>query len=94
MSFWQATDSHLPVTVDNWISFASSERIAGLVKELRIELDKLLEHKISHPGATSWEESSKEGALMNAIINLVSREELTKLEHLLPNAWDDAYEQD
>ena len=78
---FQNDKDHLSVTVDRWITFASSERNAQLVKELRTELDKLLEYKIMHPGPTNWDESSKEGALMRAITSLMSREEVQTVEH-------------
>ena len=46
-----------------------------MLQELREELDKLLEEKITNPGVTNWNANSKEGALLTAIINLVTTEE-------------------
>ncbi|XP_036369202.1 ATP-dependent DNA/RNA helicase DHX36 isoform X3 [Octopus sinensis] len=59
------------ITVDEWIVFQASPKTAALVKDLRTELDQLLEEKISTPGPTDWGVSKKEGALMKAIIDLV-----------------------
>ncbi|XP_067658933.1 ATP-dependent DNA/RNA helicase DHX36-like [Haliotis asinina] len=63
------------VSVDDWIVFKASPTTAQLVKDLRRELDKLLEHKITHPGPTSWNEAEKEGALMRAISDLITTDE-------------------
>ena len=82
----QGDSEHYSVMVDRWITFASSERIAQLVKQLRAELDKLLEYKITHPGPTNWSESSKEGALMRAIIDLISREEIQIVQNMPKSA--------
>lgn len=38
------------ISVDNWIVFKASPSTAQLVKDLRKQLDKLLEQKIVHPG--------------------------------------------
>ena len=46
-----------------------------MLQELRKERDKLLQEKIINPGVTDWSANSKEGALLNAIINLVTTEE-------------------
>lgn len=43
-------------------------------QSLRKELDHLLEHKISHPGITRWDKTSKEGALLHTIVDLISSE--------------------
>jgi hypothetical protein len=42
---------------------------------LRVELDKLLEYKITHPGVTQWNDRDKEGALLQAILDLIITEE-------------------
>ena len=39
-----------------------------------MELDKLLAYKITHPSATNWNPKDKEGALMNAILDLFRSE--------------------
>ena len=36
----------------------------------------MLEYKISHPGITSWNKNEKEGALMHAIRDLITTEEI------------------
>lgn len=43
-------------------------------QSLRNELDHLLEYKISHPGITRWDRNSKEGMLLNTIVDLISSE--------------------
>ena len=42
---------------------------------LRFELDKLLEYKITHPGPTNWNPKEKEGALMTALLELLTTED-------------------
>ncbi|KAH9510374.1 ATP-dependent DNA/RNA helicase dhx36 [Bulinus truncatus] len=63
------------VCVDDWIKFRASFSTAQLVKDLRCELDKLLSNKITHPGPTVWDNADSEGAIMNAIIDLIAGEE-------------------
>ena len=48
-----------------------------------MELDKLLEYKITHPGVTDWNPRDKEGALMRAITDLITTE-----EHNVKNIYD------
>ena len=69
--------------VDDWISFKGVEQVGSLIQELRYELNKLLEHKITHPGITSWDKKGKEGALMHAIVDLLMGEEEEVVE-LMP----------
>ncbi|XP_076451266.1 ATP-dependent DNA/RNA helicase DHX36-like [Babylonia areolata] len=64
------------IAVDEWIIFKASPSTAQLVKDLRQQLDRLLEEKIVRPGVTNWNESEKEGALMRAIAELISTEEV------------------
>ncbi|KAL8564469.1 hypothetical protein ACOMHN_017611 [Nucella lapillus] len=64
------------IAVDEWIVFKASRSIAQIVKDLRRQLDRLLEEKIVRPGVTSWNKSQKEGALMHAIAELISTEEV------------------
>ena len=40
-----------------------------------MELDNLLERRILHPGVTSWDPKTKDGALMRAISDLITTEE-------------------
>ncbi|CAG0879878.1 unnamed protein product [Darwinula stevensoni] len=42
------------------------------MQQLRGELDKLLEYKISHPGVTQWDPETKEGAILRAIVELIT----------------------
>ncbi|XP_071964340.1 ATP-dependent DNA/RNA helicase DHX36-like [Antedon mediterranea] len=60
------------ISVDNQITFRSQESIAAIVKDLRKELDKLLEKKITCPGLTNWSNTVKEGKIMNAIVDLLT----------------------
>lgn len=66
------------VAVDDFIKFKSPTRIANLVKELRVELDKLLKQKIAQPKmklSAGTGVGSKENALLRAIIDLITSEE-------------------
>lgn len=62
------------INIDGFVRVRSSEEVARLVQSLRNELDQLLEYKISHPGITQWNKSTKEGALLNTIVDLISSE--------------------
>lgn len=42
------------IDVDGFVRLQCSSEVAALVSRLRLELDTLLEHKLSHPGATEW----------------------------------------
>ncbi|XP_060066798.1 ATP-dependent DNA/RNA helicase DHX36-like [Ylistrum balloti] len=64
------------VTVDNWISFWANQSTAQMVKDLRQQLDRILEEKIKQPGVTNWSKNSREGAVMCAIIELITTEEV------------------
>ena len=44
----------------------------NLLQELRRALDELLEFKVSNPGVTDWDTSKREGAILDAITNLLS----------------------
>ncbi|XP_063061354.1 ATP-dependent DNA/RNA helicase DHX36 [Engraulis encrasicolus] len=64
------------IAVDEWIVFQSPARIAHLVKSLRKELDSLLEEKIKTPKPVDWNDrSSKDCAVISAIIDLLSTQE-------------------
>ncbi|XP_038057794.1 ATP-dependent DNA/RNA helicase DHX36-like [Patiria miniata] len=63
------------ITVDDHIKFSAPARIAHLVKDLRSELDKLLKQKINQPGMTCWGQDTKEGRIMQAIIDLITTQE-------------------
>lgn len=62
------------INVDGFVRVRSSSHVAQLVQSLRNELDHLLEYKISHPGITRWDRNSKEGMLLNTIVDLISSE--------------------
>lgn len=71
-------EGHETVAVDEFIKFKSPTRIANLVKELRVELDKLLKQKIAQPKmklSAGTGAGSKEIALLRAIIDLITSEE-------------------
>ncbi|PNF38309.1 ATP-dependent RNA helicase DHX36 [Cryptotermes secundus] len=63
------------IAVDKSIRFKCQESTANLVKELRTQLDQLLEYKISHPGTINWNRYSTEGAVLRAIIELITSED-------------------
>ncbi|KAL2095688.1 hypothetical protein ACEWY4_007836 [Coilia grayii] len=64
------------IAVDEWIVFQSPARIAHLVKNLRKELDFLLEEKIKNPKPVDWSDrSSKDCAVISAIIDLITTQE-------------------
>ncbi|KAL4226527.1 ATP-dependent DNA/RNA helicase dhx36 [Mactra antiquata] len=58
------------VCVDDWIRFKASSSTVDLVKELRQEMDLILENKICDTKGTNW--GSKEGAIIRAIIDLIT----------------------
>ncbi|BFZ23379.1 hypothetical protein BsWGS_26418 [Bradybaena similaris] len=64
------------VTVDDWVTFKASTSTAQLVKDLRQQLDKLLTSKITRPGPTKWDRAQSEGALLAAIADLITQEDL------------------
>jgi len=73
-------EGHETVAVDEVIKFKSPTRIANLVKELRVELDKLLKQKIAQPKmklSAGTGAGNKESALLRAIIDLITSEENT-----------------
>ncbi|XP_016408989.1 ATP-dependent DNA/RNA helicase DHX36 [Sinocyclocheilus rhinocerous] len=64
------------IAVDEWIVFQSPARIAHLVKDLRKELDVLLEEKIKNPRPVVWNDrGSKDCAVLSAIIDLITTQE-------------------
>lgn len=79
------------INVDGFVQVRSSQHVAHLVQSLRSELDQLLEYKISHPGMTRWEKSSKEGALLQTIVDLISSEKSTEPD---PNDFYDDQDDD
>ncbi|PSN56785.1 ATP-dependent RNA helicase DHX36 [Blattella germanica] len=67
------------IAVDKSIRFRCEETTAVLVKELRKRLDQLLEYKITHPGTINWNRNSPEGAVLRAIIELITSEDKTMM---------------
>ncbi|KAF7698822.1 hypothetical protein HF521_003564 [Silurus meridionalis] len=66
------------IAVDEWIVFQSPARIAHLVKNLKKELDLLLEEKIKQPRPVDWSDrASKDCAVISAIIDLITTQENT-----------------
>ncbi|XP_005159264.3 ATP-dependent DNA/RNA helicase DHX36 isoform X1 [Danio rerio] len=64
------------IAVDEWIVFQSPGRIAHLVKDLKKELDVLLEEKIKSPHPVDWkDQQSKDCAVISAIIDLITTQE-------------------
>uniref|UniRef100_A0A8C8YID8 ATP-dependent DNA/RNA helicase DHX36 n=1 Tax=Prolemur simus TaxID=1328070 RepID=A0A8C8YID8_PROSS len=64
------------IAVDEWIVFQSPARIAHLVKELRKELDILLQEKIESPHPVDWKDTkSRDCAVLSAIIDLIKTQE-------------------
>ncbi|XP_020915911.1 ATP-dependent DNA/RNA helicase DHX36 [Exaiptasia diaphana] len=71
-------EGHEIVAVDDFIRFRSPKKIAVLVKELRAQLDKLLERKIAQPGLRLVVDSSQDHRateLLHAIIDLITTED-------------------
>lgn len=64
----------ITVTVDNFVKFRCDKKTFYLVSDLRTALNELLEYKICNPGGTNWRPESKEGALLNAIVRLLTSE--------------------
>uniref|UniRef100_A0AAY4CRV6 RNA helicase n=1 Tax=Denticeps clupeoides TaxID=299321 RepID=A0AAY4CRV6_9TELE len=64
------------IAVDEWIIFQSPARIAHLVKNLRRELDILLEEKIKNPKPVDWSDrGSKDCAVISAMVDLITTQE-------------------
>ena len=62
------------VNVDSFVKFNCEEGIFDLVSSLRETMSLLLEYKICNPGATVWDANTKEGALLRAIVRLLTAE--------------------
>ncbi|KAJ8280492.1 hypothetical protein GJAV_G00055500 [Gymnothorax javanicus] len=64
------------IAVDEWIVFQSPARIAHLVKNLKKELDSLLQERIKNPQPVDWGDTkSKDCAVISAIIDLITTQE-------------------
>nr|XP_022340019.1 ATP-dependent RNA helicase DHX36-like [Crassostrea virginica] len=64
------------VTVDGWIPFWTEKATYDLVKDLRKQLDKILEDRITSPKVIDLTVKSKEQVIINAIVDLISKEEV------------------
>lgn len=62
------------ISVDPFVKFNCRASTSLVFKDLRRELDKVLEYKVSNPGVTDWETTGREGAVLTAIIELLSCE--------------------
>ncbi|KAJ7420367.1 ATP-dependent RNA helicase DHX36 [Willisornis vidua] len=73
------------IAVDEWIVFQSPARIAHLVKNLRQELDDLLQEKIEKPHPVDWNDTkSRDTAVLTAIIDLITTQENEGLRNFAP----------
>ena len=69
--------SHInTIAVDDFISFDCEEPTAYMAKQLRDNLDSLMMDKIRYPGCSNWDVSAKEGAILSAIVQLLSSDVL------------------
>ncbi|XP_040830767.1 ATP-dependent DNA/RNA helicase DHX36 isoform X2 [Ochotona curzoniae] len=77
------------IAVDEWIVFQSPARIAHLVKELRKELDILLQEKIESPHPVDWKDTkSRDCAVLSAITDLIKTQEKAVPRNLPPRCQD------
>ncbi|XP_018426680.1 PREDICTED: ATP-dependent RNA helicase DHX36 [Nanorana parkeri] len=75
------------IAVDEWIVFQSPARIAHLVKDLKTELDSLLQDKIESPEPVDWSETkSRDCAVLSAIIDLITTQENGEAKNFAPRA--------
>ncbi|KFO59204.1 putative ATP-dependent RNA helicase DHX36, partial [Corvus brachyrhynchos] len=73
------------IAVDEWIVFQSPARIAHLVKNLRQELDDLLQEKIENPHPVDWNDiKSRDTAVLTAIIDLITTQENEGVRNFAP----------
>ncbi|XP_051779882.1 ATP-dependent DNA/RNA helicase DHX36 isoform X1 [Erpetoichthys calabaricus] len=81
------------IAVDEWIVFQSPARIAHLVKDLRKELDALLQEKIKNPKPVDWYDTkSKDCAVISAIIDLITTQETSASKNCTPRFAGDYYD--
>lgn len=73
------------IAVDEWIVFQSPEKIALLVKNLRKELDDLLQEKIEKPHPVDWNDiKCRDTAVLTAIIDLITTQENEEVRNFAP----------
>uniref|UniRef100_A0A8C0IBN8 ATP-dependent DNA/RNA helicase DHX36 n=1 Tax=Bubo bubo TaxID=30461 RepID=A0A8C0IBN8_BUBBB len=80
------------IAVDEWIVFQSPARIAHLVKNLRQELDDLLQEKIENPHPVDWNDTkSRDTAVLTAIIDLITTQENESARNYAPRFQSERY---
>ncbi|NWT78743.1 DHX36 helicase, partial [Lanius ludovicianus] len=80
------------IAVDEWIVFQSPARIAHLVKNLREELDDLLQEKIENPHPVDWNDiKSRDTAVLTAIIDLITTQENEGVRNFAPRFQGERY---
>ncbi|KAK4472510.1 hypothetical protein MN116_003756 [Schistosoma mekongi] len=61
-------------TIDQWIKFSGELKVVNLLKDLRKCMDGLLEQKFKNPSVANWDGTSKEGQLLQTIVDLLTSE--------------------
>ncbi|NWV08962.1 DHX36 helicase, partial [Ptilonorhynchus violaceus] len=80
------------IAVDEWIVFQSPARIAHLVKNLRQELDDLLQEKIENPHPVDWNDiKCRDTAVLTAIIDLITTQENEGVRNFAPRFQGERY---
>uniref|UniRef100_A0A803TTD1 RNA helicase n=1 Tax=Anolis carolinensis TaxID=28377 RepID=A0A803TTD1_ANOCA len=80
------------IAVDEWIVFQSPARIAHLVKDLKKELDDLLQEKIENPQPVDWNSNeSRDTAVLTAIIDLITTQEKESARNFAPRFQNEQY---
>ncbi|KAH0624092.1 hypothetical protein JD844_007453 [Phrynosoma platyrhinos] len=80
------------IAVDEWIVFQSPARIAHLVKDLKKELDDLLQEKIENPQPVDWNNTkSRDTAVLTAIIDLITTQENETARNFAPRFQNEQY---
>ncbi|XP_060623658.1 ATP-dependent DNA/RNA helicase DHX36 isoform X2 [Anolis sagrei] len=80
------------IAVDEWIVFQSPARIAHLVKDLKKELDDLLQEKIENPQPVDWNSNeSRDTAVLTAIIDLITTQENESARNFAPRFQHEQY---
>ncbi|CAM4598477.1 unnamed protein product [Lepidochelys olivacea] len=80
------------IAVDEWIVFESPARIGNLVKDLRRELDDLLQEKIENPHPVDWNDTkSRDTAVLTAIIDLITTQENESPRNYAPRFQNERY---
>ncbi|XP_014670430.1 PREDICTED: ATP-dependent RNA helicase DHX36-like [Priapulus caudatus] len=65
------------IVIDDYIELHVPTCTAYVIKGLRRELDNILEYRITHPGITDWTSTTTEGAVLRAIVDLLTTEVAT-----------------